>query len=168
MVESETLRVDTEPSGAIFNEDRSHRLYLWRRWDKSLPWVMLIGLNASTADEWHNDPTVRRGMGFGTRWGYGGLFMCNAYTLVSTDPKKLNVEDPLCMGAHLAMRVIRSRCGDAVACWGALITQVKGWEDRVERIKRDLAPLSCLGMTKEGHPRHPLYLPYTAERVKFC
>lgn len=157
------MQTDTEPSGAVFVEDRTHRLYLWRTWDPHKPRVMLICLNPSTADGRRNDPTVRRGIGFAMRWGYGGLFMCNAYTLVSTDPKMLNTEALIVMGAHLAMRVIRRRCEEAVAGWGDQITLVKGWEDRVDQIKKDLSPLHCLGMTKRGHPRHPLYLPYGAE-----
>lgn len=161
------MQVDEEPSGAVFAEERTHRLYLWRRWNNNLPWIMFIGLNPSKADERRNDPTVRRGIGFADKWGYGGMFMFNAYTLVSTDPKKLNTETPLVIGADLAMRVARRRCTKAVACWGSLITKVRGWEDRVERIKWELAPLHCIGVTKDGHPRHPLYLPGDSELAAF-
>ena len=93
--------------------------------------------------------------------------MCNVFTLVSTDPKKLNVETPIAMGASLAMREIRSRCKEAVAGWGNMITQVRQGEERVERIKRELSPLHCLGLTKLGHPKHPLYLPYSVELTTF-
>jgi len=161
-------QVDNEPSGAVFADERTHRLYLWRRWDKEKPRLMFIGLNPSTADERHDDPTVRRCVSFAKRWGYGGIFMCNVFTLVSTDPKKLNVETPMAMGANLAMRVIRRRCSKAVAGWGNLITQVRVGEEQVERIKRDLSPLHCLGLTKLGHPKHPLYLPYTVKLTEYC
>lgn len=157
------MKVDNEPSGAVFADDRTHRLYLWRRWEKVGPWVMFIGLNPSTADERLNDPTVRRCIGFAHKWGYSGMFMCNAYTLVSTDPKKLNTETPIVRGAQLAMRVIRNRCEKAIAAWGNQIVLVRDWEDRVVRIKKDLSPLHCLGVTKLGHPRHPLYLPYSEQ-----
>ena len=119
---------------------------------------MFIGLNPSTADERLNDPTIRRCIGFAERWGYGGMFMCNVFSLVSTDPKNLNTRPAIARGTNLAMRVIRDRCQDAVAAWGTLITKVKAGEDQVERIKRDLSPLHCLGTTKAGHPKHPLYL----------
>ena len=69
------MRVDNEPSGAVFAGDRTHRLYLWRRWEKNGPWVMFIGLNPSTADERLNDPTVRRCMGFAQKWGYSGIML---------------------------------------------------------------------------------------------
>ena len=161
------MQVDKEPSGAVFAEGRTHRLYLWRRWNNSLPWIMFIGLNPSTADERLNDPTVRRCIGFADKWGYGGIFMCNVFTLVSTDPKKLNTGTAVVIGADLAMRVIKERCIKAVAAWGNLIIKVRSGEDRVARIKRDLSPLDCLGMTKLGHPRHPLYLSYAVELVTF-
>ncbi len=157
------MKIDEKPSGAVFAENRNHRLYLWRRWNNNLPWILFIGLNPSTADERLNDPTVRRCIGFADKWGYGGIFMCNVFTLVSSDPKKLNTETPLVMGAHLAMRILRKRCIKAVAAWGNLIIKVRGGEDRVERIERDLSPLHCLGITKQGHPRHPLYLPGDSE-----
>ena len=162
------MKVDEEPSGAVFAEDRTHRLYLWRRWNNNLPWIMFIGLNPSTADERLNDATVRRCIGFADRWGFGGLFMCNVFTLVSTDPKRLNSSTPLVVGADLAMRVVRDRCQEAVAAWGGLIVKVRGSESRVDLIKTDLSPLYCLGTTKQGYPRHPLYLPYSAEKVGFC
>ena len=161
------MQINNEPSGAIFTDNRTHRLYLWRRWNKERPWVMFIGLNPSTADERLNDPTVRRCIGFAARWGYGGIFMCNVFTLVSTDPKKLNVQTPIAMGASSAMKVIRGRCSKAVAGWGNLITQVRQGEERIEQIKQKLSPLYCLGMTKQGHPRHPLYLPYSTELIAY-
>lgn len=163
----EYLIVDDEPKGAVFVEERTHRLYLWRRWTRDGSWVMFIGLNPSTADERLDDPTIRRCVGFARRWGFGGIFMCNVYTLVSTDPGKLNDEVPVTIGASLAMRVIRNRCKQALVGWGNQITRVRGWEERVDRIKRELAPLHCLGMTKKGHPKHPLYLPYTVQPVLF-
>ncbi len=94
----EPLRIDTDPSGAVFAEERTHRLYLWRRWSTEKPWLMFIGLNPSTADERLNDPTIRRCIGFAERWGYGGMFMCNVFSLVSTDPKKLNTLPPIARG----------------------------------------------------------------------
>ena len=158
------MQVDNEPTGAVFSDERRHRLYLWRRWNKDGPWVMFIGLNPSTADERLNDPTVRRCIGFAQRWGYGGMFMCNLFTLVSTNPAVVSAEPkPVELGTDLAMRVIRGRSKVAVAAWGNLVSKVRGGEGRVMRLVRDLAPLSCLGITKAGHPRHPLYLPYSAE-----
>lgn len=161
-------RVDDEPTGAVFAEDRRHRLYLWRRWSQTRPWAMFIGLNPSSANEIKDDPTVRRCISFAARWGYGGMFMCNVFTLVSTDPKKLNEEEPLVRGAHLALMEIRKRCDMAVAAWGDLILKVRVGEERVERIKQDLSPLHCLGLTLHNQPKHPLYMPYSSKPFVYC
>ncbi len=161
------MTIDTEPTGAVFSDERTHRLYLWRRWNKTGGWVMFIGLNPSTADERLNDPTIRRCIGFARDWGYGGLFMCNVYTLVSTDPSLLNIEMNVAMGAHLAMRTLRERSDVAVAAWGSLITKVWHGKKRIKWIKDALSPLHCLGLTKQGHPRHPLYLRKDTKLVEF-
>lgn len=153
-------------SGAVFVDGRRHRLYLWRRWDPTGTMAMFIGLNPSTANEEQNDPTVRRCIEFAKRWGYGGMFMCNAFTLVSTDPKGLEADpEPLLRGANLALRVLRQRSAVAVAAWGNLIEKVRAGKAQTERLRRELAPLHCFGTTKLGHPRHPLYLAYSTELV---
>jgi hypothetical protein len=89
--------------------------------------------------------------------------MCNAFTLVSTDPRVLEQELPMAQGASATMHEIRAACPTAVAAWGALITKVRGGEDHTERLKRELSPLHCLGMTKQGYPKHPLYVPYSQQ-----
>lgn len=157
------MNIDKDPSGAVFTDDRLHRLYLWRWWDSEKRWVMFIGLNPSTADELRDDPTIRRCIGFAKKWDFGGMFMCNVFTLVSTNPNKLNVESPIAMGTSLAMKVIRERCWMAIVAWGDLVTKVRSSEDRIERIKYQLSPLHCFGLTKKGNPRHPLYMPYSRE-----
>ncbi len=151
------MNVDKDPSGAVFTEDRRHRLYLWRRWSKEGRWIMFIGLNPSSAAERRNDPTISREIAFADRWGYGGMFKFNAYTFVATDPTKLDSRS-IAMGADLAMRVARTMCDMAVVCWGDLIIKVPNYEHRIEWIKERLSPLHCLGITQKGNPRHPLYL----------
>jgi len=50
---------------------RNYRFALWRTWDDSKPFAMIIGLNPSTADEVENDPTIIRCINFAKSWGYG-------------------------------------------------------------------------------------------------
>ena len=147
-------------AGAVFMDERRHRLYLWRRWSDGLE-VMFVGVNPSTANEYKDDPTVRRCAGFAKRWGYGTMFMCNAFTLVSSDPSVLK-ENTLLDLLHpcndLALRVIRSRCRQAVVAWGNLITLSRYGEDRAAKMREMLEPVDCFGITQAGQPRHPLYL----------
>lgn len=77
---------------AFFSSDRVHRIWLSRIWDEDKPRVMFIGLNPSTANETSNDPTIRRVQSMAKSWGYGGVYMMNLFTFISTDPKKLNIE----------------------------------------------------------------------------
>jgi len=56
-------------SKASFSEDRLYRFTLYRRWAESGDEILFIGLNPSTADEAHNDPTVRRCINFARDWG---------------------------------------------------------------------------------------------------
>jgi hypothetical protein len=44
--------------------------------------VAFIRLNPSYADESINDPTIRRSINFAKEWGFEGIYMLNAYTLV--------------------------------------------------------------------------------------
>lgn len=123
---------------------------------------MFVGLNPSTADETADDPTVRRCMAFAKRWGYGGIYMLNLFALRSTDPRALRAApDPVGPGndSHLVMYADKL-AHLVIAAWG-----VHGpFQDRGlyvrELLRATLSPsaLLCLGTTKGGHPRHPLYL----------
>ena len=83
-------------SEAIFSKDRVHRYLLIREWDLQKPILMFIGLNPSTADETNDDPTVRRFIGYAKRWGYGKIYVTNAFAFRATDPQDLfSSKDPL-------------------------------------------------------------------------
>ena len=75
--------------GAQFTEDRQYRYALWRIWNEDKPLVMFIGLNPSTANEYKNDPTIRRVMRYAADWGYGGVYMMNLFAWVTPYPKEL-------------------------------------------------------------------------------
>jgi len=103
------------------------------------------------------DPTITRCLGFARLWGYGSLVVCNLYALRSTDPKQLRrVADPI--GPENDGTILRWAllAPLRVAAWGA-------HGRRGAHVRRILAeirlPLHHLGLTKDGHPRHPLYLP---------
>ena len=83
-------------SDAKFSKDRIYRYALWRIWDDTLPKLLFIGLNPSTADEINDDPTMRRCIRFSKDLGYGGFIMGNIFAYRSTDPKKLKtINNPI-------------------------------------------------------------------------
>lgn len=140
--------------GALFSEDREYRYLLWRVWDERKPYAMFIGLNSSTANENMEDPTIRRCLGFAGKWGYGGLYMGNLYGLVTTNPVFLKVSsDPIGDNdKHLIPAALKA--GIVVVAWGSF----KEVEGRDKEVLDQLPDTYCMGLTKNGYPRHPLYL----------
>jgi len=149
-------------AGAEFSDDRTHRLKLWRQWDLSKPAVLFIMLNPSLADEAKLDPTVRKCVGFAERWGHGKLFIGNLYTLISPYPEDvLSGVVPIAPGADQALLDMARLVDRVVVAWGAQPWLTRRAHDVCRLIlfaKR--GPLWCLGRTKDGWPRHPLYRSY--------
>jgi len=138
------------------NEKRTYRYALGRRWSEG-PSILFIMLNPSTADEKVLDPTVRRCRTFAEKWGFGTLLVANLYALRSTDPKGLDeADDPVGPQNDMWIKNLAEQAACIVVAWGAL-----KWAQRREEPVRNLlnsATLYCLGTTKQGHPRHPLYV----------
>jgi len=157
---------DTD-KGAYFSPDRKHRFMLWRKLGKG-PGIMFIGLNPSTANEVNDDPTVRRCMGYARDWGYGDFWMCNLYSLCSSDPKKLyKGEHPQSPYNITSLGVVREKVDLAIVAWGnhgATVQMDQHWPRSLVKL---LSPVHCFGVTKQGEPKHPLYLPKDAEIVPF-
>lgn len=136
-----------------------YRYGLVRRWSDE-PALRFVMLNPSTADAKLDDPTIRRCIGFAKREGYGALIVLNLYAYRATDPKALlSCGDPVGPGNDNMLRAhLRSSVGvgrPVIAAWGA-----NAKADRVGQVL-DLCPgvdWRCLGTTKDGHPRHPLYV----------
>ena len=140
---------------AVFSSCRTYRYELWRLWDKAKPYALFIGLNPSTADETNDDPTIRRCIGFAASWGYGGLCMMNLFAYRATDPKEM-IKYPFPIGPENDRRLMQlsEKAGIVIAAWGT-----RGeFRDRDKTICGLLKDLKCLGTTKSGQPRHPLYL----------
>ena len=73
--------------GAKFSADRKYRYLLTRQLGFGDGAVMFLMLNPSTADESHDDSTIRRCINFGKAWGYGWLYVCNLSPFRSPDPR---------------------------------------------------------------------------------
>ncbi|MEM1183680.1 MAG: DUF1643 domain-containing protein [Planctomycetota bacterium] len=146
---------ELQARGATISDCARYRYSLWRRWADG-PSLVFIGLNPSTADADLDDPTIRRCVGFAKRDGYGGLHMLNLYAFRSTDPKRVvEAEDAVGPDNDAALRE-GTDAADVVASWGAI-----HWSTiRATRVLSMIDPknLWCLGRTKHGHPRHPLYV----------
>lgn len=144
-----------------------YRYWLCRRWDRTLPLVSWIMLNPSTADHEADDPTIRRCMGFAERWGFGGIHVVNLFAYRSTEPTTLKLADDPAGPENDAQLVSAGQCGRIIAGWG-VGGEINGRGKIVSKMLRDLGvKLECLGVTKIGHPKHPLYIASATEPVPF-
>lgn len=142
--------------------DGDYRYHLTRRWGPKIDTVVWVMLNPSTADADVDDPTIRRCISFSAELGADSLRVINLYAYRATDPKHLlAVEDPVgpmnntvIRETLLAARAMRS---PVIGAWG-----VNARADRVSEFvtiaDECRVPLHCLGITKSGMPRHPLYV----------
>jgi hypothetical protein len=126
-------------------------------------WIML---NPSTATEHDDDPTIRRCIRFSVAWGYGRLVVVHLFALRSTNPAALAKHaDPIGADNDQAL-VTAARQASAVVCaWGAHPSAVARAR-AVASLLRGV-DLHCLGTTKHGQPRHPLYVKRGAAMVPF-
>lgn len=139
------------------SECGTYRYQLERSWGPSYRLVFCM-LNPSTADAIVDDPTIRRCIGFAKRDGYDGITVCNAYALRATNPKLLKGHpDPI--GPRNDEWLERSciLSPKVVVAWGANIDPARA-EQMTNIFRRSGTEVLCLGRTKAGHPRHPLYI----------
>ena len=142
-------------NGAILSDCARYRYALWRRWSDA-PAVLFIGLNPSTADATQDDPTIRRCLRFAKAWGHGALYMGNLFAFRATDPRELMAAaDPVGPETDAWLRHLALDSGLIVAAWGAH----GDYRGRAAVVAEALPMhVHCLGRTKDGQPRHPLYL----------
>lgn len=133
-------------------------------------WIML---NPSTADEEHDDPTIRRCIGFSKIWGFSSLIVTNLFSYRSTDPRLLEVLAAMDPNGAIGIDndgflKAAAMSADAVVC---------AWGDRGGLLRRDKdlrAYLAlqgieayCIRQTKRGNPAHPVREPYTDRMVVY-
>lgn len=153
--------------GAQFSGCRKYRYALWRTWEEGDGHVMFIGLNPSTADETKDDPTIRRCVGYAKRLGYGGLYMLNLFAFRATNPKDLKrADDPVGPENDKFLRMYFDVLGFNIACWGTHGDFMDRGKEVIELLGRE--NLQCFSITKNGQPKHPLYLRRDAEIINLA
>jgi len=149
---------------AIFSDCGRYRYVLRRTWRADGRTVLIIGLNPSTADASNDDPTIRRCVRFAKDWGYGSLIVANLFAFRATQPAMLRtVRDPTGPRNDWWLTRLARQADLTVAAWGMHGSLIA----RDARVLRKLSDVYCLGLTKGGHPKHPLYLPASRTPVPF-
>lgn len=149
-----------EAASAVLSDDGTYRYRLDRRWAEG-PRCVFVMLNPSTADAEHDDPTIRRCLGFARREGMSALTVVNLFAYRATDPAELE-RCPVDVVGPENDRHIKAAClgaGPVILAWGAHRTATQLRVRQVLHVLRGCHwPPVCLGVTKSGAPRHPLYV----------
>jgi hypothetical protein len=155
-------------STAVVTIDGLYRYRLLRSWQPSKPMMVWVMLNPSTADARADDATIRRCKGYAKQEGCGGIIVVNLYAYRATSPAvMLAAADRVGPDNDdwLQVELVNAhRHGWPVVCgWGG-----NAEPHRVAAFRRiaDMceARLLCIGVTKDGAPRHPSrgsYVPLT-------
>lgn len=155
--------------GAIISPCGKYRYYLQRPLEGKGRRVVFVMLNPSTADAERDDPTIRRCLGFARREGASMLQVVNLFAYRATDPLELlKQSDPAGPenGGHL-FAACTYPGALVIAAWGAGGTPEHSI--RFQELARAWGvSLWCLGRTKDGSPKHPLYVKGTTQLERFA
>lgn len=157
-------------SEAVYSACGRYRYLLTRVWDPAGGRALFVMLNPSTATEVQNDPTVERCERRARALGYGAFRVTNIFAFRATDPRVMRAAaDPVGPENDAAIAVSATDWADLVVCaWGTHGAHL-GRGPAVERLLRASGrPLHHLGLTKDGHPRHPLYIGYDRQPVRWA
>lgn len=164
--------IDTLGGNARITPDGKYRYFLTRYWGQIIEpkqRVTFVMLNPSKADASTDDNTIRRCVSFAKTWGYDGLAVVNLFAFRSSDPKDLlTADDPVGPENAEQVQFWCSKAGLVVAAWGASYPKGAGYyvSEQAARLRRKFGA-NVLGLTKNGDPRHPLYLPSDTKPVKW-
>lgn len=144
---------------AVISECGRYRYLLRRTWDNGKPRVLYVMLNPSTADAEIDDATIRSCIRLAKGAGYGSFEVVNLFALRATDPAELQrATDPIGPRNDDSIEAAIMRCDLAICAWGAHpMAESRG--NTVRGLLRQRRPaVFCLGTTKSGAPKHPLYI----------
>jgi competence protein ComEC len=165
--DARTLRPTAGPSTdgrtATFSRCGTYRYRLTRTLGAG-PTIAFVMLNPSTADASVDDPTIRRVTAFARRLGAGELVVVNLFAFRATRPRDLaRAAAPRGPRNHAALRAALRGAHRVIAAWGAPPPGLAQAHAAAATVVRALAgaegvALEALATTRDGHPRHPLYL----------
>lgn len=155
---------------ALFSPCGRYRWWLQRQWRAGGSAVVFLGLNPSTADGRREDPTLRRLCGLARDWGHGRLLVLNLFARVGRDPAQLcRCAEPV--GEHneawlatalawLAAHPLRPGAPPPRVWlgWGQLGSLHGRHRRALDLLRCWEGEVVCVGTTRGGQPRHPLYV----------
>ena len=144
---------------AYISECGKYRYLLKRVWEADRPQALFVMLNPSTADAEVDDATIRSCIRLCKSWGFGAFEVVNLFSWRATDPNELlNVDDPVGLANDIFVAKAVERCDLPICAWGAHGTAIPRANEVTNIITSRRPSAFCLGTTKAGAPKHPLYI----------
>ncbi len=161
-----TQTSDQTVSTALYSDCERYRYALTREWDSRGKRVLFIMLNPSKATELQNDPTVERCERRARALGFGAFRVTNIFAWRETDPRKMRqAVDPTGPENDAVILDGVDWADVIVAAWGTHGAHLGRGPAVTAVLRSSKRQLHTLGLTKDGHPRHPLYISYAQEPV---
>lgn len=159
--------------GATISDCGKYRYDLTRSWklegapDGYNSKCVFVMLNPSTADGREDDPTIRRCVGFAKALGHTSLVVlnCMAYRTPHPDILKAAWKRGVDVQGPDNVETFKQHLASAdriLVAWGVHAAALGRADElawaSLDHFKQEGVPIQCLGVTKDGHPKHPLYL----------
>lgn len=150
---------------AVISKCKNYRYLLNRKTShKNGKKLVFVMLNPSTADASKDDPTIRKCIGFGERLGYEDVEVVNLFAFRSTKPENLlTCDDPVGPSNDEFIGHAINTSDMVICAWGTKGSIL----DRDKEFLSHALNLHALEITKDGHPKHPLYISYDKKPVPF-
>ena len=165
MIIREHLKGDAA-STALYSPCQNYRYTLTRIWNPGGPKALFVMLNPSTETEVQNDHTLDRCERRARALGFGAFRVCNIFAYRATDPKVMRAQaEPVGPGNDAAIAESALWADRVLCAWGTHGAHL-GRGAAVEALLRGTGQrLYHLGLSKAGHPKHPLYIGYDQQPV---
>ena len=148
--------------------DNKYRYAIGEIQDNPNKLLFCFGVNPSTATPQKLDPTVKRIEKIAKEHGYDSWIILNLCAQRSTDPDEMKKTQSL-LTHQENIKIIATllneyrECSDILFAYGDLIAKRKYLKNNLYDIVRVIKSITysggcyCLGKTKSGNARHPLY-----------
>lgn len=151
-------------SVATYSDCETYRYDLTRIWEAEGPRALFIMLNPSTATEVQNDPTVERCERRARTLGFGAFRVLNIFAYRATDPRVMRAAaDPVGPENDAAILGALDWASQVVCAWGTHGAHLRRGPAVEAMLRGAGVPLYHLGLSKAGHPKHPLYIGYAVQ-----
>jgi hypothetical protein len=164
--------LDGTEASAYFSECGTYRYCLHRFWKSYLnKRLVFVLLNPSTATEEVDDPTIIRCRNRALKGNYYGVTVINLFAFRATDPNEMKkANEPT--GGYQNIEILKDNLScaqkgtaDIICGWGCHGSFKNQDKEFISWFKHYGIQPMALRVTKDGHPAHPLYIPYTAQPV---